>query len=150
MKQLASEFMAAATVCSDFGAQEEEICHYFYIIPFYLPCSSGARCHDLSFFEYLVLSWLFHSPPSPSSKGSWVPLHFLPLEWYRPQTPSWITALSWWRGLHNWMKLQAMPCGATQDKTGHSREFWQNMIHWRRKWQTTPVYLPWKPHELFM
>ena len=24
---------------------------------------------------------------------------------------------------------------------GHSREFWQNVIHWRREWQTTPVYL---------
>ena len=25
---------------------------------------------------------------------------------------------------------------------GHSREFWQNVVHWRREWQTTPVYLP--------
>ena len=23
------------------------------------------------------------------------------------------------------------------------------MIHWRREWQTTPVYLPWEPHELY-
>ena len=29
-----------------------------------------------------VLSQLFHSPPSPSSRGSLVPLCFLPLEWY--------------------------------------------------------------------
>ena len=28
------------------------------------------RCHDLRFFSYLVLSWLFQSPPSPSSRGS--------------------------------------------------------------------------------
>ena len=33
-------------------------------------------------------------------------------------------------------------------QTGHSREFWQNVIHWRREWQTTPVYLAWEPHEL--
>ena len=33
-------------------------------------------------FECWVLSWLFHSPLSPSSRGSLVPLHFLPLEWY--------------------------------------------------------------------
>ena len=32
---------------------------------------------------------------------------------------------------------------------GHSREFWQNVIHWRREWQTTPVYLPWESHELY-
>ncbi|CAI9179746.1 unnamed protein product [Rangifer tarandus platyrhynchus] len=42
--------MTAVTVRSDFGAQEEEICHCFHLSPFYLPCSYGARCHDLSFF----------------------------------------------------------------------------------------------------
>ena len=31
---------------------------------------------------------------------------------------------------------------------GNSREFWQNVIGWRKEWQTTPVYLPWEPHEL--
>ena len=35
---------------SDFGAQEEEFCYYLYLFPFYLPCSNGARCHDLSFW----------------------------------------------------------------------------------------------------
>ena len=34
------------------------------------------------FFECSVSSQLFHSPLSPSSRGSWVPLHFLPVEWY--------------------------------------------------------------------
>ena len=34
------------------------------------------------FFIHLVLSQLFHSPPSPSSRGSLVSLRFLPLEWY--------------------------------------------------------------------
>ena len=29
---------------------------------------------------------------------------------------------------------------------GHSKEFWQNAVHWRRKWQPTPVFLPWEPH----
>ena len=28
---------------------------------------------------------------------------------------------------------------------GHSGEFWQNMVHWWREWQTTPVFLPEKP-----
>ena len=35
---------------TDFWAQEEEICHYFNLFPFYLSWSNGARCHDLSFF----------------------------------------------------------------------------------------------------
>ena len=34
--------MAAVTVCSDLGAQEEEICHSFHFFPFYLLCSNGA------------------------------------------------------------------------------------------------------------
>ena len=36
-KQSSSDFMAAVTICNDCGAQEEEICHYFHLFPFYLP-----------------------------------------------------------------------------------------------------------------
>ena len=47
-----SDFMATVTIHSDFfGAQEEEICHYFQFFPFYLPCSNEARCHGFSFFN---------------------------------------------------------------------------------------------------
>jgi len=42
---------------------------------------NGTRCHDLSFFGCWVLSQLFHSPLSPSSRGCLVPLRFLPSEW---------------------------------------------------------------------
>jgi len=30
---------------------------------------------------------------------------------------------------------------------GHGGEFWQNVVHQRREWQTTSVILPWEPHE---
>ena len=30
--------------------------------------------------------------------------------------------------------------------TGHSEEFWQNMVNWRRKWQPTLVFLPEEPY----
>ena len=33
---------------------------------------------------------------------------------------------------------------------GHGGEFWQSMVHWRREWQTTSVFLPWEPHELII
>ena len=69
MGQASFNFMAAVTVCSDFGAQEKKICHCFHFSPFYLPWSDGIRCHDLGFFEYWVSSQLFHSPVSPSSGG---------------------------------------------------------------------------------
>ena len=32
---------------------------------------------------------------------------------------------------------------------GHVGEFWQNVVHCRRKWQTTSVFLHWEPHEQY-
>ena len=32
---------------------------------------------------------------------------------------------------------------------GHSEELCQNIVHWRRKWQTTPVFLLQEPHEQY-
>ena len=44
-------FMAAVTVHSDFGAQENKICHCFNYLPIYLSRSDETRCHDLSFLN---------------------------------------------------------------------------------------------------
>ena len=44
-------FMAAVTICSDFGAQENKVCHCFHCFPIYFPGSDGTRCHDLSFLN---------------------------------------------------------------------------------------------------
>ena len=41
-------FMAAITICSDFRAQDNKVCHCFHCFPIYLPWSDGTRCHDLS------------------------------------------------------------------------------------------------------
>ena len=43
--------MVAVTICSDFRAQENKICHSFHFSPFYLSWSDGTRCHDLSFLN---------------------------------------------------------------------------------------------------
>ena len=72
-------FMAAVTVHSDFGAQENKICHRFHFFPIYLPWSDGTGCHGLSFW---MLSFKPAFSLSPSSGGSLVPLLFLPLKWY--------------------------------------------------------------------
>ena len=40
-------------------------------------------------------------------------------------------------------------CAGLPRRTGHSEEFWQSVVHWRRKWQTTPVFLLQEPHELY-
>ena len=47
--------MAAVTICSDFEAQENKVCHCFYCFPIYLPWSDGTRCHDLSFVKEKLL-----------------------------------------------------------------------------------------------
>ena len=50
-KQVSSDFMSAVTIQSDFGAQEEGICHYFHLSPVDLTWSNGARYLDLSLFN---------------------------------------------------------------------------------------------------
>ena len=44
-------FMAAVTMCSDFGAQINKVCHCFHCFPICLPWSDGTGCHDLSFLN---------------------------------------------------------------------------------------------------
>ena len=57
-------FMAAATICSDFGAQENSVCHYFHCFSIYLPWSDETGCHDLCFlnveFQASFSTLLFH------------------------------------------------------------------------------------------
>ena len=64
--------MTSVTICSDFEAQENKVCHGFHCFLIYLPWGNGTRCHDLSFFECWVLSQLFHSPLPLSSRDSLV------------------------------------------------------------------------------
>ena len=40
----------SVTICSDFGAQEEKICHYFHIFPLICREVIGPECHELNFF----------------------------------------------------------------------------------------------------
>ena len=44
-------FIAAVTICSDFGAQENKVSHCFHYLSIYFPWSDGTRCHDLSFLN---------------------------------------------------------------------------------------------------
>ena len=48
--------MAAGTICSDFGAQNNKVWHCFYCFPIYFPWSDGAMCGVC-----FSLSDLFHS-----------------------------------------------------------------------------------------
>ena len=61
--------MAAVTICSDFVSQENRL-SLFPLFPHLFATSDGSGCHELHFFECRVLSQLFHSPLSLSSRGS--------------------------------------------------------------------------------
>ena len=67
--------MAAVTICSDFGAPQNKICHCFHCFLIYLPWSGGIGCHDLSSSYVEFSTSFFHSPFSLSTRGSSVPLH---------------------------------------------------------------------------
>ena len=72
--------MAAVTLCSDFGAQKNKVCHCFHWFPIFLPWSDGP---DATILVFWMLN--FKSTFSLSSfilwRGSFVPLCFLPLGW---------------------------------------------------------------------
>ena len=50
-QQVFFTFMATVTICSDFGAQENKICHCFHCFSIYLPWSDGNGCHNLCFLN---------------------------------------------------------------------------------------------------
>ena len=41
-------FVAAASIYSDYEAPQNKVYNYFHCFPIYLPWSDGARCHDIS------------------------------------------------------------------------------------------------------
>ena len=56
--------MAAVTICSDFEAQENKICHSFHIFPFYL--------HEVMGLDAMILDFLnvdFHFNKEPQTLG---------------------------------------------------------------------------------
>ena len=55
-------FMAAVTICSDFGAQENKVCQCFQCFPIYFPWNDGTGCHDLF--------WMLSFKPSFSLSSS--------------------------------------------------------------------------------
>ena len=56
--------------------------------------------------------------------------------------------ITWTTALFNSVKLSHAMWGYPR-RAGHGQEVWQNVVHWRREWQTTSVFLPWEPHEQY-
>ena len=76
-----SRVMAAVTVCSDFGAQENTICHYFHFFPHLLALRWWDQMLWLSFWMlHFKLAFSFSS--FSFMKRLLVPLHSLSFVWY--------------------------------------------------------------------
>ena len=58
MKQASFNFMTAVTVCSDFGAQENKVCHCFHCFPIYFHEMMGPGAMVLVFWM-LRFKWAF-------------------------------------------------------------------------------------------
>ena len=56
--------------------------------------------------------------------------------------------ITWTTALSNSMKLSHALWGHPR-REGHGGKVWQNVVHWRREWQTASVFLPWEPHEQY-
>ena len=56
--------------------------------------------------------------------------------------------ITWTTALSNSVKLSHAVWGHPR-WMGHGGEVWQNVVYWRREWQTTSVFLPWEPHEQY-
>ena len=50
--------MAVAIICSDFGAQEKKICHYFHFFCFFLPWIDRTQCHEAETFDKIQHSFI--------------------------------------------------------------------------------------------
>ena len=51
---------AAVTICSDFGAQGNKVCHCFHCFSMYLPWNNGTGCSD---FRFLICVYLIKTIP---------------------------------------------------------------------------------------
>ena len=95
-EQTSFHFMIAVTICSDLEPKKKKSVAISIFFPFYLPWSDWTECVILVFWCW-VLNQLYHSPLSPSSRGSSLfsairgissaclrLLIFLPKIWFKP------------------------------------------------------------------
>ena len=63
-EQASFNLVTAVTIHSDFGAQENKVCHCLYFTPFYFPWSDGTGCYGFDFliltFKPVFFALLFH------------------------------------------------------------------------------------------
>ena len=88
--QVSFNFVAAVTVYTDSGAQENKICHCFQCFPIYLPWSDGTGCHDLLSLLNLSFKPGFLLSSFTLIKRLFSSSLLSPLEWYHPHICIWL------------------------------------------------------------
>ena len=105
-------YMAAVTICSDFGAQKNKVSHCVHCFPIYLLWSDGTGCHDLSIPNVLIRCRKLRATPWAINKFCAQDLIFLDLkslkgdteerEWLTPILNIYTQALSLGNHLNYW------------------------------------------------
>ena len=144
--------MTAVTICSDFGAPKNKVCHCFHCFPIYLPGSDGAGCHDLSdlskcwifkptfsLFSFTFIKRLFSSLLSAIRmvSSAYLRLLIFLLAIMIPACASSSPAF------HMMYSVLGFP-GGSDGRPGFDP--WVGKIPWRKEWQPTPVFFPRKFH----
>ena len=152
--------MAAVTIHSDFGAQENKICHCFHSPP------TLSICHEVMWPDAMILNfWMLSFKPAFSLssltfiKSSLVPLLFLPLEWYLHIQGCWyLSQQSWFQfvihptwhftlgsvhiGLPQWLSHKESTCNAEmqvwflggKDLFNEGMAIHSSILVWRLPW----------------
>ena len=63
-EQVSFNFVAGVKVHSDFGAQENKICHCFHFSLIYMPWSGGTGCHEYWLFFLWIVVWMSSFKPA--------------------------------------------------------------------------------------
>ena len=63
-EQVSFNFVAGVKVHSDFGAQENKICHCFHVSLIYMPWSGGTGCHEYWLFFLWIVVWMSSFKPA--------------------------------------------------------------------------------------
>ena len=78
-------FTAAVTICCNFGAQEDKVCHYFHCFPIYLPWSDETGCYlfAMKWWDQISVFWMLSFKPAFAifyREGYGTPLQYSCLE----------------------------------------------------------------------
>ena len=96
--------------------------------------------------HYSVLAWRIPGMGEPGRLPS-MGLHRVRHDWSNLAAAT-ASLKTWTTALSNSMKLSHALCSHPRQR-GHGGEVWQNVVHCRREWQATSVFLLWECHEQY-